>query len=114
MLPRFQPNPCDTHVEGDGKACDEFPFFATNQAVDLTLPDRSLMADVRLTPLAESSVQGNDTSAFYRKCLNNYTDGERFVVLPVPSWVAAGGPSFGFKVNQGGASLCMQPKPSTP
>ena len=114
MLPRFQPNPCDTHVEGDGKACDEFPFFATNQAVDLTLPDRSLVADVRLTPLAESSVQGNDTSAFYRKCLNNYTDGERFVVLPVPSWVAAGAPSFGFKVNQGGASLCMPPKPSTP
>jgi hypothetical protein len=93
--------------------CDEFPFFATHQAVDLTLPDRSLVADVRLTPLAESSVQGNDTATFYRQCLDN-TSGERFIVLPVPSWVAAGGPSFGFKVNQGGAGLCMKPRVTTP
>jgi hypothetical protein len=56
-------------------------------------------------------LQGNDLSAFYRQCLDN-TDGKRFIVLPVQSWVAAGGPSFGFEVNQGGASLCMEPDPT--
>jgi hypothetical protein len=106
----FKPNACDPHVKGDGKTCDEFPFFTTNQAVDLTLPDKSLRADVRLTPTSEGSFQGNDLSTFYRQCLDN-TDGKRFIVLPVPSWIAAGGPSFGFQVNQGGADVCMQPQP---
>ena len=96
-------------MKGDRKTCDEFPFFTTNQAVDLTLPDKSLRADVRLTPSSEGSFQGNDLSTFYRQCLDN-TDGKRFIVLPVPSWVAAGGPSFGFQVNQGGANVCMQPQ----
>src|SRR6266545_1715082 len=107
----FKPNACaDLKVKGDGKTCDEFPFFTTNQAVDLTLPDKSLRADVRLTPTEEGGFQGNDLSTFYRQCLDN-TDGKHFLVLPVPSWVAAGGPSFGFQVNQGGASLCMKPQP---
>src|SRR3989440_6370595 len=107
----FKPNACDDlHVKGDGKTCDEFPFFTTNQAVDLTLPDKSLRADVRLTPTEEGGFQGNDLSTLYRQCLDN-TDGKHFIVLPVPSWVAAGGPSFGFQVNQGGASLCMKPQP---
>jgi hypothetical protein len=34
-----------------------------------------------------------------------------FIVLPVPSWVAAGGPSFGFQVNHGGADVRMEPRP---
>jgi hypothetical protein len=46
-------------VKGDGKTCDEFPFFTTNQAVDLTLPDKSLRADVRLTPTEEGGFQVN-------------------------------------------------------
>lgn len=47
---------------------------------------------------------------FCRPCLDS-TDGKHVIVLPVSSWVAAGGSSFGFQVNQGGASLCMQPQP---
>jgi hypothetical protein len=59
----FKPNACDTHVKGDGRTFDEFPFFTTNQAVDLTLPDKSLRADVRLTRTGEGSIQGNDLGA---------------------------------------------------
>jgi hypothetical protein len=56
--------------------------------------------------------QASDNSSFYRKCEVN--DGDRFLVLPIPSWVAAGGPSFGFRVDQGGTSICMKPEVPTP
>lgn len=105
---QFRPNACD--LQKSGEACDEFPFFTTNQAVNLTLADGSLVADVKPTPSDESNNQGDDMSTFYRQCLD-FTSGRHFVVLPVPSWIAAGGPSFGFNVNQGGASLCMKPQP---
>jgi hypothetical protein len=121
-LQRFRPNNCDSHVPGDRLVCDEFPFFTTNQAVDLTLPDKSLVADVKLVPgdrtdpqRNEGAAQGSDLAAFYENCLGGASgDGKRFIVLPVPSWVAAGGPSFGFHVNQGGASLCLPPTPPGP
>ncbi|MBQ0981618.1 hypothetical protein [Micromonospora sp. M61] len=52
-------------------------------------------------------------SAFFRKC--DVADGERFIVLPVKPWVAANGPSFGFRVSEGGASMCMTPNsPAVP
>ncbi|MET8230616.1 fibronectin type III domain-containing protein [Micromonospora sp. NPDC005298] len=107
-LARFRPNACDTGVVGDGLTCDEFPFFSTNQAVNLTLPDESLVASVKLVPGAEGPAQGSDLARFYDQCLDN-TSGKRFVVLPVKSWVEAEGPSFGFEVNQGGTSLCLPP-----
>ena len=110
--PQFQPNDCNPRPAGK-PICDEFPFFSTNQTVDLTLPDRSLVASVRPVPEAEQRPQGQDLAGFYRRCLDN-KDGEHFIVLPIRSWVEAGGPSFGFKVNQGGASLCREPRPPTP
>ena len=33
------------------------------------------------------------------------------MVLSVPSWVPAGGPGFGFQVNQDGGDVCMEPEP---
>ncbi|MGW3607035.1 NucA/NucB deoxyribonuclease domain-containing protein [Micromonospora sp. NPDC005161] len=107
MRPEFQTKLCTGRAAG--LACDEFPFWVTNQAVNLS----GLVADVQPVPGTESSPQGNDISGFYRKC--DVDDGERFIVLPVKPWVAANGPSFGFTVNQGGASLCMTPEaPAAP
>lgn len=107
VRPEFQTKLCTGRAAG--LACDEFPFWVTNQAVNLS----GLVADVQPVPGTESSPQGNDISGFYRKC--DVDDGERFIVLPVKPWVAANGPSFGFTVNQGGASLCMTPEaPAAP
>jgi len=86
-------------------------WLAVNEpAIHAGLADGSLVADVKPTPSDESNNQGDDMSTFYRQCLDS-TSGRHFVVLPVPSWIAAAGPSFGFNVNQGGASLCMKPQP---
>ena len=54
---------------------------------------------------AETRPQANDISAFYGKC--QVANNERFIVLPVAPWIAVGGPSFGFRVTDDGASLCM-------
>jgi hypothetical protein len=99
---QFIPNACTGRV---AKTCDEFPFFATNQAVDLS----GTVADLRPVPTTESLPQARDISGFYQQC--DVDDGDHFIVLPVKPWVDAGGPSFGFRVNQGGASLCMPPRP---
>jgi hypothetical protein len=98
---KFKPNVCENR---GGKVCDEFPFFTTNQAVDLS----GTVADLKPVPGEEGPIQGTDTSGFYSQCSVN--DGDHFIVLPVKPWVDAGGPSFGFRVNQGGASLCMPPR----
>jgi hypothetical protein len=100
---RFLPNACVGRPVG--KTCDEFPFWTTDQAVNLS----GIVADVLPVPTTESLPQANDLSGFYRQC--DVADGDRFIVLPVRPWVAAGGPSFGFRVSPGGASLCMPPRP---
>jgi fibronectin type III domain protein/deoxyribonuclease NucA/NucB len=102
----FKPNACDN--QATGQTCDEFPFWSTNQAVNLS----GMTADLKLTPTAEGRSQGNDISAFYRECQVN--NNEKFIVLPVAPWIAAGGPSFGFRVTDDGASLCMAPSVPTP
>ncbi|MFD6562712.1 fibronectin type III domain-containing protein [Micromonospora profundi] len=99
---QFKPNACDVRVPG--QTCDEFPFWATDQAVNLT----GQVADLELVPTTESLPQARDINSFYGKC--KVTNETRFVVLPVKPWVDAGGPSFAFKVSGGGASLCMTPK----
>ncbi|MGC5306642.1 NucA/NucB deoxyribonuclease domain-containing protein [Micromonospora zamorensis] len=99
--PQFMPNACDVRVPG--QTCDEFPFWSTDQAVDLT----GQLASLKLVSSAESLPQGNDLSAFYGKC--KVTNETKFIVLPVKPWVEAGGLSFAFKVSGGGASLCMTP-----
>ncbi|MEU1744738.1 fibronectin type III domain-containing protein [Micromonospora arida] len=99
---QFKPNACDVRVPG--QTCDEFPFWSTDQAVDLT----GQVADLKLVPTTESLPQARDINSFYGKC--KVTNETRFVVLPVKPWVEAGGPSFAFKVSGGGASLCMTPK----
>jgi hypothetical protein len=101
----FQTNACTGRI---GKTCDEFPFWTTNQAVNLS----GTLADVQPVPRAETVPQRDDNIGFYNKCKVNDTD--RFLILPVPAWVAAGGPSFGFRVDQGGTSLCMPPTPGGP
>lgn len=99
--PAFKPNACDNRVAG--QTCDEFPFWSTDQAVNLS----GMTADLKLTPTSEGRNQGNDISAFYGKC--RVADKEKFIVLPVAPWIAAGGPSFGFRVTDDGASLCLAP-----
>ncbi|WP_285472794.1 hypothetical protein [Actinoplanes sp. NBRC 101535] len=98
----YIPNTCTGRVAG--KTCDEFPFWTTDQAVDLS----GQVASLQPVPTTESLPQASDLSAFYRKC--DVDDGDKFIVLPVKPWVAANGPSFGFRVSQGGASLCMTPQ----
>jgi hypothetical protein len=88
--------------------CDEFPFWSTNQAVNLS----GMVADLKPVPNSESLPKANDLCAFYGKC--QVANNERFIVLPVEPWIAADGPSFGFRVTDDGASLCMAPaKPAT-
>jgi hypothetical protein len=99
-------NPCVGRARG--MTCDEFPFWVTNQAVNLS----GLTASLKPTPVEEGRNQGNDISSFYRECEVN--DGERFIVLPVRPWIAAGGPSFGFRVTADGASICLAPSVPTP
>ncbi len=99
--PKFQPNVCNGRV---AKTCDEFPFWATDQAVDLS----GLTASLKPVPNSESMPQANDLSAFYGKCKVKDTD--KFIVLPIKPWVEAKGPSFGFRINPGGTDLCMEPK----
>ncbi|MFF4229705.1 fibronectin type III domain-containing protein [Streptomyces sp. NPDC001820] len=99
--PRFQPNVCNGRV---AKTCDEFPFWATDQAVDLS----GLTASLKPVPNSESLPQAHDLSAFYGKCRVKDTD--KFIVLPIKPWVEANGPSFGFRINPGGTDLCMEPK----
>jgi hypothetical protein len=114
--PRFNQNDCrpaDSTSEPPRPAgkpiCDEFPFFSTNQAVNLS----GITASLRAVPEPEKDAQFRDLGSFYRSC--RVHDGDHFVVLPVRSWVQAGGPSFAFQVNQGGADLCLKPQqPSTP
>ncbi|MEU1601054.1 hypothetical protein ABZ468_52275 [Streptomyces sp. NPDC005708] len=101
---RFAPNAClPRPAVGSGKTCDEFPFWATDQAVNLS----GVTADVRLVPSTESMPQARDIIGFENKC--KVQDNERFIVLPVKPWVAANAPSFGFRVNSSGADLCMEP-----
>jgi chitodextrinase len=100
-------NAC-TPRDKQAMTCDEFPFWSTNQAVDLS----GTLASLKPVPMAEKDPQRDDLSGFYGKCMG-YKDGTRFIVLPIDSWVEANGPSFGFRVNQGGASLCMEPKAKT-
>jgi hypothetical protein len=102
----FQPNPCVPRPKG--VVCDEFPFWATNQAVDLSSTSTTrVVASLQQVPRSEASPQGSDYSQFLSKCGVNDTD--RFMVLPLKSWVAANGPSFGFRVQPGGTSPCMVP-----
>jgi hypothetical protein len=116
MDPQFQTNACTNPTPGvirtPGKICDEFPFWVTNQAVDLSQAVNGVkpVADVKLVPSTEMRPQGSDISSFYRKC--TVDDTEKFIVLPVQSWVAAGGPSFGFRLEEGSASTCMVPSTS--
>jgi hypothetical protein len=97
----FQPNNCTAPVPVT--VCDEFPFWSTTQAVNLSGP----LASLRRVPRSEALPQAQDISHFYSKC--RVADAEKFMVLPVPGWVAANGPSFAFRVNQGGANMCMVP-----
>ncbi|NUT94060.1 MAG: hypothetical protein HOY78_18765 [Saccharothrix sp.] len=99
--PQFQPNVCNGRV---GKTCDEFPFWSTDQAVDLS----GLVASLKPVPNAESLPQAHDLSAFFGKC--KVQDKDKFIVLPIKPWVEANGPSFGFRINPGGTDLCMAPK----
>jgi len=85
--------------------CDEFPFFSTNQAVDLS----GITASLRAVPKPEQKSQWRDLGGFYRSC--GVQDTDHFVVLPIQSWVQANGPSFAFQVNQGSTSLCLKPRP---
>lgn len=96
----FKPNDCDHRA---GKTCDEFPFWTTNQAVNLS----GMVASLKPVPGAETNPQRDDVGGFYSKC--RVDDTHRFIVLPVKPWVEAGGPSFGFRVTKSGASLCMAP-----
>jgi hypothetical protein len=98
---QFQPNACTDRP--NGQACDEFPFWATNQAVNLS----GMLASLMPLPNSESLPQARDISGFYRKC--RVADTQRYIVLPVKPWVEAGGPSFAFRVSPSGASLCMAP-----
>jgi len=93
--PPVMSNPCNGRPPAL-PVCDEFPFWTTNQAVNLS----GTLADLEPVPGTESSPQGSDLSGFYRKC--KVDDGDRFLILPVKPWVDAGGPSFGFRVDQGG------------
>ncbi|MFI7588778.1 NucA/NucB deoxyribonuclease domain-containing protein [Spongisporangium articulatum] len=99
--PPFVPNECTGRVL---QACDEFPFKSTNQAANLS----GARASLRPVPNNEASVQGTDISSFYRKC--EVDDNDEFLIIPIPSWVAAGGPSFGFRVGDDNATeMCHGP-----
>ncbi|WP_247046073.1 fibronectin type III domain-containing protein [Arthrobacter rhizosphaerae] len=102
--PQWQPNACTGRIKAV-TVCDEFPFWSTNQAVDLS----GIVASVEPVPKAEGSYQGTDLAQFYDQCSVDDTD--QFIVLPVKPWVDAGGPSFGFRVTSGAASLCLVPDP---
>jgi hypothetical protein len=99
--PPFIPNACTGRPSLFG--CDEFPFWSTNQAVNLS----GQVADLQPVPPGESSAQGTDLSQFYSQC--HVDDDDGFMVLPLQAWVAANGPSFGFEVTEGGASMCLTP-----
>ena len=98
---QFQPNACTGRPAG--LTCDEYPFWSTNQAVNLS----GQVASLKPVSNAESLPQANDLSGFYRKC--RVSNNQRFIVLPVKPWVEAGGPSFAFRVSPSGASVCMAP-----
>ncbi|GAA0566415.1 NucA/NucB deoxyribonuclease domain-containing protein [Actinomadura livida] len=98
---KFRPNACVGRPRGD--VCDEFPFWSTNQAVDLT----GMVASLKPVPAAEAVPQRDDINQFYRE--RKVKDTDRFIVLPVKPWVEANAPSFGFRVTPTGASVCMAP-----
>jgi hypothetical protein len=98
---KFTPNICTTRQRG--QTCDEFPFWTTNQAVDLS----GMVASLKPVPGTESLPQASDISSFHSKC--RVDDNDNFIVLPIKPWVEADGPSFGFRVSAGGASVCMSP-----
>lgn len=100
--PQWQPNACTNRITVV-TVCDEFPFWSTNQAVDLT----GIRASLEPVPKPEGKYQGNDLAQFYSQC--DVDDTDPFIVLPVKPWVDAGGPSFGFRVTSGAASLCLVP-----
>jgi hypothetical protein len=81
---------------------------ARTQAVNLTLPDGSLVASVRPVPKDEQFPQFQDLGGFHSQCRVHEND--HFIALPVRSWIEAEGPSFAFQVNEGGASLCLEPR----
>jgi chitodextrinase len=94
---------CLGRQKGDPTVCDEFPFYSTDQAANLS----GTMADTKLVPDTEASPQGNDIQQFLTNC--GIEDGGRYIVLPLKHWVEANGPSFGFKISGGGTSPCMTP-----
>ncbi|WP_229872601.1 fibronectin type III domain-containing protein [Promicromonospora soli] len=100
-LVKFRPNPCDPKPFGD--VCDEFPFWATDQAVDLS----GITASRQIVPKGEETSQGTDINGFFKKCAVG--NDEKFIVLPIEHWVTAGGPSFGFRVTNNGTSSCLIP-----
>jgi hypothetical protein len=99
--PPFIPNACTGRPALS--VCDEFPFWTTNQAVNLS----GQTADLAPVPPVESSSQGTDLAQFYSQC--HVDDNDGFMVLPLDGWVAASAPSFGFEVTESGASLCLVP-----
>jgi hypothetical protein len=107
--PQFLPFANDCPTRGKGNACDEFPFWASDQAVDLS----GQVADLKSVPNTESLPQARDISHFSSKC--KVDDNDKYVVLPFKPWVDAGGPSFGFKVERGSVNVCLPPTlPGTP
>jgi hypothetical protein len=95
--PRFQSNECTTRIM---QACDEFPFFKTDQAVDLS----GTVASLRPVPLNESWPQARELVMLFSQC--RIKDGERFLIIPIKDYVAAGGPSFAFRVGNNETDLC--------
>jgi hypothetical protein len=54
----------DNVCQGRGKdTCDEFPFFTTNQAVDLS----GTLASIKVVPSEETDPQMRDVGQFYSK-----------------------------------------------
>ena len=99
---KFQPGNCPI-AQKAGQTCDEFPFWSTNQAVDLS----GTLADLRFVPGHETKPQADDIIGFYSKC--KVANQDNFIVLPIRPWIEAGGPSFGFRIDTGGTSVCMKP-----
>ena len=98
----FRPNVCD--ATAGQQVCDEFPFWTTESAVNLS----GVRASLRLAPVSESLPQAWDTSAFYRRCLDNYSTGNRFLVFAAPaSYRALALPSLGFDWTNGVLTECL-------
>lgn len=98
---RFMPNACTDRPSTT--VCDEFPFRSTDQAGNLS----GRLASLRPVPGPEGSIQGTDLKQFYEQC--RLADGEEFLIVPIPTWIEAGGPSFAVEVNAQGTTPCLTP-----